>query len=320
MTNNSLFKLSIVIPFLNESKIIDSLFSELLNVLHTHNYNYRVICVDNNSRDSTLDQLYKYQTRIKNIDIVSFSQYFGKEAAIQAGLNIADGDCCVIMDPDLEDPPECIPKFIEKWKEGFEIVFAKRSNKINIWNPKSLLNFLFYHFFNLISDVKIPNQTGDFRLLDKKVYSVLNQLPEKTRFMRGLCSWLGFKTTFITFHRPTRKKGKSKSNYRFLWIYSLNALFSSTIRPLQIWSYFGFFISIVSFLFGLYILCSVLFFGDVIPGYASTIIIVSFLGGIQLLSFGIMSEYIGRIYIEVKNRPLFIVNKKEGNHDKKKHL
>lgn len=304
--------ISIVVPFLNEAEIIPLFFEELLQELAKLPHTVEIICIDNNSKDATFAMLSDLHQAHAKIKIIRFSNYFGKESAILAGLDHAQGDCCIVMDPDLEDPPALIPQLLASWQAGYEVVLATRNNKLSFWPPKKALNFLFYRIFNFVSEVKIPMQTGDFRLIDQKVYQAIRQLKERTRFFRSLCSWVGFKTTTISFERPTRKKGKSKSNFGFLWKYFLDALFSTTSKPLRIWAYIGLGISIVSFLLGILLIVRTLLVGRDVPGYASLVTVILFLGGIQFISLGVLGEYLSRVFIEVKQRPSYIIKEKVG--------
>ncbi len=304
--------LSIVVPFLNEETIIDLFFEETMGRVAELGMPYEMICVDNGSTDATSDRLLLWRTRHPEIKVIRFSRYFGKEAALTAGLDHASGDAVILMDPDLQDPPAMLDVFVCKWIEGFDMVYATRRSS-GIESPvKSWLNRMFYRVFNFVCEQGIPSQTGDFRLIDSKIADVLRHTREKSRFLRGLTTWAGFKSHALFFDRPERRKGKSKSNYLFLWAYALDAILSSTTRPLRIWVYLGFMISGAALMAALILIIRTMFFGKDVIGYASTMVTILFFGGFQLISIGVVAEYIGRIYREVQNRPLYVIDESFG--------
>lgn len=303
---------SIVVPFLNETAILDMFFEALIPQLHALGTPFEVVCIDNASTDATFDGILRWRLRYPEIKALRLSRYFGKEVAMTAGLDHASGDAVVVMDPDLQDPPEMIAAFLEKWRDGYDMVMATRRSS-GIESPlKSVLNRWFYRVFNFVSECGIPDKTGDFRLLDRRIVEVVRHAREKSRFLRGLSAWAGFTSTSILFDRPERKKGRSKSNWLFLWGYALDAILSTTNRPLRIWTYVGMGISVLAlFMAGLLIIRTLVFGKDVI-GYASMMVTILFLGGMQLLSIGIVAEYVGRVYREVQNRPLYVVDQSHG--------
>lgn len=304
--------LSVVVPFLNEMPILDLFFEELMPRLGALGLRYEVICVDNGSTDGTGERLLMWRLRFPDVRVIRFSRYFGKEAAIAAGIDHAAGDAVVIMDPDLQDPPDLIREFVDRWREGFDMVYASRRTS-GIESPlKAWLNTMFYNVFNFVCERAIPFRTGDFRLIDAKIVEVLRQVREKSRFLRGLTTWVGFKSTSIVFDQPRRRKGKSKSNYIFLWNYALDAILSSTTRPLRIWTYVGLVISLVAMLAAVALVVRTVFFGRDVIGYASTMVTILLLGGVQLISIGVVAEYLGRVYREVQNRPLYVVDSAHG--------
>ena len=304
--------ISVVVPFLNETKVIDLFFDRLTTEIRKLGMRYEIICVDNGSRDDTLLKLLAWREKDSAIKVITFSRYFGKEAALSAGLDYTQGDAVVMMDPDLQDPPEMLAEFVAKWREGFEVVYATRRSS-GIETPfRRAANAMFYRMFNYICEIPIPRFTGDFRLIDRRIVEVLRGMRERSRFLRALSTWVGFRSTAIFFDRPPRPVGESKSNSLFLWGYALDAIMSSTTRPLRIWTYVGFFISSMSMLAALALAIRTMVFGRDVPGFASLMVTLLFLGGIQLISIGVVAEYVGRIYREVQNRPIYIVNKAFG--------
>lgn len=319
--HNSL--LSVIVPFLNESSVIDMLFDRLLPDLRKLGMPYEILCVDNGSRDDSLGKLLAWREANPEIKVISLSRYFGKEAALTAGLDHAAGQAVIFMDPDLQDPPELILQFVAKWKEGFEVVYATRRSS-GIETPlRRLANAMFYRLFNFISEIPIPPYTGDFRLIDRRIVDILRSMPERARFLRALSTWVGFKSTAVLFDRPARPTGESKSTSLWLWGYALEAIMSSTTRPLRIWTYLGFIISTVALLSAVVLVFRTVIFGKDVPGYASTMVAILFFSGFQLMSLGVVAEYVGRIYREVQGRPLYIVDRSYGlesvaRHDKER--
>ena len=304
--------LSIIVPCLNESGVIDMLFDHLLRELKRLGMPYEIICVDNGSRDDSLGKLLAWREGNPEIKVISFSRYFGKEAALTAGLEYAAGQAAILMDPDLQDPPELIPRFVEKWIEGFDVVYATRRSSGIETRLRRRANAMFYRFFNFVSEIPIPADTGDFRLLDRRIVRILCSLPERARFLRALSTWVGFRSTAVMFDRPVRPTGESKSTSLFLWGYALEAIMSSSTRPLRIWTYLGSLISGIALLAAVVLVIRTAIFGRVVPGFASTMVTILFLSGFQLISTGIVAEYVGRIYREVQARPLYVVDRTYG--------
>lgn len=300
-------EISVIVPLYNEQDNIDYLFQRLLAVLGTLNLPYEVICVNDGSRDNTLKQLLDYHTTNPTIKIVNLSRNFGKEIALSAGLDYTQGNAVVIIDADLQDPPELISELLAKWREGYDVVYATRRSRDGETWLKRLTAFGFYQALNLLSDVPIPHNTGDFRLLDRRVVTALRQIPERNRFMKGLFSWVGYKQTSVVFDRPPRHKGSSSWNYWKLWNFALEGFTSFSFMPLKIWSYLGLAIAIPAFFYASYLILRTIILGIDVPGYASLMVAVLFFGGIQLVSLGVIGEYLGRIYQEVKGRPLYFV-------------
>lgn len=301
--------ISILVPMYNESQVIDAFFSTIIVVLDALPLNWELICVDDGSSDDTLALLIEKSKTIKGVKVVSFSRNFGKEAAMTAALDHATGDAVIPIDADLQDPPEIVLDMINKWNEGADVVCARRSSRESDTLLKRKTAHWFYSVFNRISDTHIPENVGDYRLMDRRVVDVIKQLPEKDRFMKGLFSWPGFRVEIIEFERKERAFGDTKFNYWKLWNFALSGITSFTTVPIRAGTYIGFVISLLSFLYGVLIITKTIIFGVDVPGYASLLVIVLFLGGIQLFFMGLLGEYIGRIFKEVKNRPIYVVDK-----------
>ncbi len=304
---NTLPNISIVCPCYNEEDVIDIFFEKINELIKKTTLNYELIFVNDGSRDKTLQKLLDLKKSNKQIKIINLSRNFGKEAALTAGFDKALGDAIIPIDADLQDPPELICKLLDKWQEGYDVVLAKRTDRSSDSFFKSFSAKLFYRFNNKISDIKIPEDVGDFRLISKKVLEALKRLPENQRFMKGLFAWVGFKTTTVTYKREERKEGKSKFNIWKLWNFALDGITSFSTLPLRAWLYLGTTISFLSLIYGSLIVIKTLFLGIDVPGYASIITAILFLGGVQLIGIGVLGEYIGRIYLESKNRPIYII-------------
>ncbi len=304
---NTLPNISIVCPCYNEEDVIDIFFEKINELIKKTTLNYELIFVNDGSRDKTLQKLLDLKKSNKQIKIINLSRNFGKEAALTAGFDKALGDAIIPIDADLQDPPELIFKLLDKWQEGYDVVLAKRTDRSSDSFFKSFSAKLFYRFNNKISDIKIPEDVGDFRLISKKVLEALKRLPENQRFMKGLFAWVGFKTTTVTYKREERKEGKSKFNIWKLWNFALDGITSFSTLPLRAWLYLGTTISFLSLIYGSLIVIKTLFLGIDVPGYASIITAILFLGGVQLIGIGVLGEYIGRIYLESKNRPIYII-------------
>lgn len=304
--------LSIIVPVYNESKAIDAFFDEIMSVLGKMPESHEIICINDNSNDDSLAKLKSYRDKYPAVKIIDFSRNFGKEAALTAGINYASGNAVIPIDADLQDPPALIPEMVEKWHEGYKVVLATRKTRIGEGMLKSVTASLFYKFIGSISRVKIPANTGDFRLIDRQVVDVIKALPERTRFMKGLFAWAGFPTATIYFNRQARKHGKTSWNYWRLWQFALDGIFSFSTVPLKIWTYIGMAVSLISMIYASFLVIKTLVFGVDVPGYASIMTAVLFMGGIQLISIGVIGEYVARIYREVKGRPVYVVKEEIG--------
>lgn len=300
-------EISVVVPIYNEEFNIDYLLKKLLFVLNELHLSYEIICVNDGSKDNSLKHLIEYHKYNPAIKVIDLSRNFGKEIALTSGIEHAEGNAVIPIDADLQDPPELIEKLIEKWQQGYDVVYATRRSRLGeSWLKRFTAN-AFYKVASSMSYVPIPANTGDFRLLDRRVVDALKQMPERRRFMKGLFSWVGFKQTSIVFERQPRFEGKTTWNYLKLWNFALDGLTSFTDLPLRVWSYLGLLISVPSLIYAGYLIFRTLVWGVDLPGYASLMVAVLFLGGIQLISMGIVGEYLGRVYEESKQRPLYFI-------------
>ena len=299
--------ISIIAPCYNEEETIEPFLRRIEEILTQINEPYEIVFINDGSRDNTLNVLLNAKQNFKNIRIINFSRNFGKEAALTAGLDKARGEAAIPIDVDLQDPPKLIKDLVAKWREGYEVVLAKRADRTSDSFAKRVSADLFYKLNGKISNVDIPNNVGDFRLMSKRVVEALKQLPENQRFMKGLFAWVGFKTVAIEYVREKREAGQSSFNGWKLWNFALDGITSFSTLPLRIWLYIGALVSFLSFLYGSFIILKTLIFGVDLPGYASLAVIMLFLGGIQLIGIGILGEYIGRIYSESKRRPSYII-------------
>ena len=299
--------ISIIAPCYNEEETIEPFLRRIEEILTQINESYEIVFINDGSKDNTLNVLLNAKQNFKNIRIINFSRNFGKEAALTAGLDKARGEAAIPIDVDLQDPPELIKELVAKWREGYDVVLAKRADRTSDSFAKRVSADLFYKLNGKISNVDIPNNVGDFRLMSKRVVEALKQLPENQRFMKGLFAWVGFKTIAIEYVREKREAGQSSFNGWKLWNFALDGITSFSTLPLRIWLYIGALVSFLSFLYGSFIILKTLIFGVDLPGYASLAVIMLFLGGIQLIGIGILGEYIGRIYSESKRRPSYII-------------
>jgi glycosyltransferase involved in cell wall biosynthesis len=306
---------ALVVPVHNEEDAIAPFLEAVYRnteVLTEQGIAFDFIFVNDGSTDATLDCLLMAQRDDPRIRIVDLSRNFGKEAAMTAGLDMCDADAAIPIDVDLQDPPHVITQLIDKWREGYEVVLAKRSDRTSDGFMKHRSASLFYRIHNMIAAQKIPHDVGDFRLIDRQVIDALRALPERRRFMKGLFAWVGFRTTTVEYVREKRTAGRSKFSGWKLWNFALEGITSFSSAPLEIWTYVGATISVLSFLYGLVIVAKTLVFGIDVPGYASLLVSILFLGGIQLLGIGIIGQYLGRVYAEIKQRPIYIVRQTFG--------
>ncbi|WP_373867375.1 glycosyltransferase family 2 protein [Microvirga aerophila] len=305
-------KLSVVIPVHNESANIAPLCERLLPVLNRITSIWEIIFVDDGSQDDTLLRVRDMSLREPRIGAVSLSRNFGKEIAIAAGLDHTRGDAVVIMDADLQHPPEMIEAFVERWNAGYEMVYGQRTDRSDETRVKRGFAHLFYRLFSRFGEIDLPEGAGDFRLIDRKGVEVLRTLGEKARFSKGLYAWVGFKGTGVPFVVEERRFGDTKWSFRKLFRFAFDGIAAFSTAPLRVWTYLGFVISFLSIATALYFAIRTLLFGTDLPGFPSLIVSVMFFSGIQLMSLGIIGEYVGRIFAEVKRRPLYVVAERIG--------
>jgi len=301
---------SVIIPVYNEEGNIQILNERLLAVLNKLDEDYQLVYVNDGSMDRSLDLLHALAERDRRVKIINLSRNFGHQLAVTAGLDHCEGDCAVIIDADLQDPPELILELIKKWKEGFQVVYAQRIKRKGESFLKVFTAKVFYRLLKKLANVDIPLDTGDFRLIDRKVLDSLKAMPERNRFIRGMISWIGFRQTSVQYVREKRLSGATNYPLFKMFKFALTGLTSFSLVPLQLASYFGFLVSGFSFLAGLYTIFLKFFTVRTIPGWTSLMIVLLFLGGIQLITLGIIGEYIGRISDEVKQRPPYIIQDK----------
>jgi glycosyltransferase involved in cell wall biosynthesis len=308
-----LLPLSLVVPVFNEAETVGIFVERVLRVFENRaEISLEIFFVNDGSTDTTLEKLLMLQRGDARIKVVDLSRNFGKEAAMTAGLDAATGDVVVPIDVDLQDPPERILEMIEKWREGYEVVLGRRINRDSDSFAKRCSANGFYRLHNKIAKPRLPENVGDFRLMDRRVVEALKRLPESQRFMKGLFAWAGFRTAYVDYVRPERAAGTTKFNGWKLWNFALEGITSFSTMPLRIWTYLGGIVSLFSLLFAIDIAVRVLIFGVVTPGYASQIVAITFLGGLQLTGIGIIGEYLGRTYMEAKRRPVYIVRQVYG--------
>ena len=305
-------KISVVIPMYYEEEVANECYIRMKNVLtKLDNYSYEIIFVNDGSKDKTLEILTNISTEDKNVKIISFSRNFGHQAAVTAGIKFVTGDVVLIIDADLQDPPELLPEMLKLWESGSEVIYGKRKSRKGESKFKLLTAKMFYNTLNALSDVDIPKDTGDFRLVDRKVIDVINILPEHNKFLRGLFSWVGFEQYAFEYERQERFAGKTKYPLKKMLKLAGDGIISFSTKPLKLLGSLGILSIFVSFIILIYALISYIFdLNALTPGWTSLMVAITFFSGIQLLSIWISSEYIGRIYDETKQRPQYIINKK----------
>jgi len=309
-------RLSLVVPFFNEGAGVARFFTAVAPVLAAiPDTAWEIVCVDDGSTDETLALLLAQAARDSRLVVLEFSRNFGKEAALSAGIDAATGDAVIPMDADLQDPPALIADMVAAWRAGAEMVLARRVDRLSDDAMKRRTAAWFYRLHNRLSTTKIPENVGDFRLMDRAVVEALKRLPERQRFMKGLFAWVGFRTVTIDYTRPARADGASKFSAWSLWNFAMEGFTSFSTAPLKIWTYLGAAGALFAFLYAVFIILYTLLHGNRVPGYASLLTAVLFFGSVQLISIGVLGEYIGRIYIETKQRPGYIIRRThKGGH------
>ena len=303
--------ITILVPCYNEREVIHLCHKNIADVIGglEKDYLFQILYVNDGSRDETLSELLKIKESDKRVAVINLSRNFGKEAAMTAGLDHVESDAVIILDADLQDPPELIPEMIKIWKEqDADVVYGQRVSRLGETWLKKFTAASFYKVINMISRVDIPRNTGDFRLMNRRALDALKELREQHRFMKGLFAWIGYKQVPLQYHRQPRAAGRTKWDYLKLWNFSLEGITGFSMTPLRLSTMFGSLISLLAFSFGLYILIKKLVHGDPVPGYPSLMVMMTFLSGVQLMTIGILGEYIGRIFNETKHRPLYLID------------
>lgn len=301
-------RLSVVVPVYNEESGLETLYTRIVAVLEGLDADAEILFVDDGSTDGSRILLDALRQRDPRIAVIGLSRNFGKEIALTAGLDHAQGDAVVVIDADLQDPPELIPELVTAWRHGYDVVYARRTRRQGESALRRLTAFGFYRVMARLGSVAIPEDTGDFRLLSRRAVDALGRLRERHRFMKGLFAWIGYPSIGIPYEREPRASGRSSWNYRRLWHFAVEGLTSFSVAPLRIASVLGFAGALVAFVLGLIMFAKTLLYGEPVQGYPSLIVTITFLGGIQLLAIGILGEYLGRTFTEVKRRPLYLTS------------
>lgn len=304
--------LSIVVPMYNESRNVQPLFERLTPVLNRIGMRWEIICVDDGSSDDTVERLTQARQTEPRLKVVRLSRNFGKEVGVAAGFAYARGDAVVLMDADLQHPPELIEGFVERWRAGFEMVYGIRRRWNGASRARQLAGKTFYKIFAAMTHTRLPRGAGDFRLLDRRIVEALNACPERSRFTNGLYAWVGFRHVGIPFDVDRRAYGRSGWSLFTLWRFAIDAITAFSMMPLRVWSYLGVIVSMLALAYAGFIVVRTLAFGSDVPGYASLIAAITFFSGVQLIGLGVIGEYLGRVFTEVKRRPLFIVAEEIG--------
>ena len=304
--------LSVVVPMHNEEQNIDLLLARLMPVLERVGMAVEVLCVDDGSTDNTVALLQQHRAFDPRLRILCLSRNFGKEVALAAGLAYAGGDAVVMMDADLQHPPELIETFIRHWRDGYDMVFGVHQHWRRPTLARRIATAAFYRLFSTLARTDLPRGAGDFRLLDRRVVDVLNACPERSRFSKGLYAWVGFRQIAVPFEVAPRAAGHSRWSLFTLWQFGIDAITSFSMMPLRVWSYLGGAISLLALSYGSFIIIRTLALGRDVPGYPSLIVAITFFAGVQLIGLGVIGEYLGRVFTEVKRRPLFVVREAIG--------
>lgn len=304
-------KVSLIVPVLNEEETIPLFYSAVRGYQSLNSYEIEIVFIDDGSTDSTLQVARSLASEDPLVKVLSFSRNFGKEPALFAGIEFATGEAIIPIDVDLQDPIEVIPKLIEKWRNGADVVLAKRMDRRSDGLLKRVTADWFYRLHNKISSPKIEENVGDFRLMSRAVVENIKRLKERNLFMKGVLSWVGGKTDIVEYTRAERVAGKTKFNGWKLWNLALEGITSFSTVPLRIWTYIGFIVAAISFMYGVWMIIDKLVWGNEVAGYPSILVSILFLGGVQLIGIGVLGEYIGRIYLETKHRPRYIIREQK---------
>ena len=305
-------RLSLVVPMHNEMEVLDAFFARIAEATAGLGVEVEIICVDDGSRDATLQGLIDHARRDPAVKVIALARNFGKEAAMTAGIEAARGDMVVPIDADLQDPPELISEFVRLWEEGYDVVYGSRADRSSDTAMKRTTARLFYRVFNRVSDLEIPESAGDFRLMDRQVVEALNQLPERNRFMKGLFAWVGFRQIGVPYVRPGRAAGTSSWGYLRLMRFAIDGITSFSTAPLRMWTALGLVAAIVAVIGAIALIVRVLIVGREAPGYASLMVVLLFSFASQMIAFGVLGEYVGRLYQEAKGRPIYVVRARIG--------
>lgn len=308
--NHTVF-ISCIVPVFNEAAVVASFLEALKVQLATLTTHYEIIVVDDGSRDHTVDHVLPF-THDGRVKLLALSRNFGKEIALTAGIEHANGDVVVMLDADFQHPVEVLSVFLTRWAEGYDMVYGARMDRESETWVKRQFARLFYWLMQKMTNIELPNNAGDFRLMDRKITEALKQFPERTRFMKGLYAWVGFKKIAVPYEVQARAAGKSSWGFSRLTELAITGITSFSDVPLRVWGWIGFIISLVALIYAVYIITVTLLFGADLPGFPTLVVAIMFLGGIQLLSVGILGEYIARIFTEVKQRPKYLLRMKEG--------
>ena len=306
--------ITILIPCFNEENSLDLLYERLRNMTsQLSRYRFQILLVNDGSKDNTLAKMHELHRKDSTVSYLSLSRNFGKENAMLAGLDYAEGDAVILLDADLQDPPELIPQMIDEWEKGYDDVYARRRSRAGeTWFKKASAHW-YYRILQKFADIDIPSDVGDFRLLDRQAVDALCSLRERQRYTKGLFSWIGYNKKELSFDREPRAAGNSKMNFLKLFGLAVDGITSFSVAPLRLASVLGIIISTIAFVYLIFVIAKTLLFGDPVAGYPSMISIILFMGGIQLIVLGIIGEYVGRIFYESKRRPDYLVSEYNGN-------
>lgn len=308
-------ELSVVAPVYNEEAGLTEFHRRLVIVLNALDISSEIIYINDGSRDRSLQVMQQLHSIDSRVTIIDLSRNFGKEIALTAGLDYVRGAAAVVIDTDLQDPPELITSLVAKWREGYDVVYAERRERLGeTWLKRTTASF-FYRLMHRIGEAPMPPNTGDFRLLNRRCLDALSSCRERRRFMKGLFSWIGFKQVRITYDRDPRFAGETKWNYWRLWNLAVEGITSFTIAPLKLATYLGLATAIAAFVYGTFIVGRIVILGRELPGYASLIVVILFLGGVELIALGVIGEYVGRVFIETKGRPLYFIRDLLASHN-----